>query len=53
MAGGGIRNIAVNAAFLAAERGTPVRMSDVLAATRMEAAKVERPLVESEIRGWV
>ena len=53
MAGGGIRNIAVNAAFLAAERGTPVRMADVLAATRIEAVKSERPLTESEIRGWV
>ena len=53
MAGGDIRNIAVNAAFLAAERGAPVRMADVLAATRIEAVKSERPLVESEIRGWV
>jgi SpoVK/Ycf46/Vps4 family AAA+-type ATPase len=52
MAGGGIRNIALNAAFLAAEQGTAVRMSDVLAATRIEAVKSERPLMESEIRGW-
>jgi len=53
MAGGGIRNIALNAAFLAAGRGAAVRMADVLEATRMEAVKLERPLVESEIRGWV
>jgi predicted nucleic acid-binding protein len=53
MAGGGIRNIALNAAFLAAGRCAAVRMSDVLEATRMEAVKLERPLVESEIRGWV
>jgi hypothetical protein len=53
MAGGSIRNIAVNAAFLAADQGTDVSMAHVLLATRAEAAKVERPVVESEIRGWV
>jgi len=53
MAGGSIRNIAINAAFLAAEQGTGVSMAHVLLATRAEAAKVERPVVESEIRGWV
>jgi hypothetical protein len=53
MAGGNIRNIALNAAFLAAERGAAVGMREVLEATRDEAVKSERPLVESEIRGWV
>jgi hypothetical protein len=53
MAGGSIRNIALNAAFLAARRGAAVGMSEVLEATRGEAVKTERPLVESEIRGWV
>jgi len=53
MAGGSIRNIAINAAFLAAGQGTGVSMAHVLLATRAEAAKVERPVVESEIRGWV
>jgi SpoVK/Ycf46/Vps4 family AAA+-type ATPase len=53
MAGGSIRNIALNAAFLAAGRSGAVRMSEVLEATRSEAIKTERPLVESEIRGWV
>jgi SpoVK/Ycf46/Vps4 family AAA+-type ATPase len=53
MAGGNIRNIAINAAFLAAEEGTAVRMPHILQATRLEAAKVERPLVEAEIRGWI
>jgi len=53
MAGGSIRNIALNAAFLAAETGKPVEMAHVLHATRLEALKTERPLAESEIRGWV
>ncbi len=53
MAGGDIRNIALNAAFLAAEAGKPVEMEHVLQATRLEAIKAERPLAETEIRGWV
>jgi hypothetical protein len=53
MAGGGIRNIALNAAFLAAEENGPVRMRHVLQATQFEAAKAERPISEAEISGWV
>jgi hypothetical protein len=53
MTGGNIRNIALNAAFLAAEVGASVEMAHVLQATRMEAIKIERPLSEVEIRGWV
>jgi hypothetical protein len=52
MAGGSIRNIAMNAAFLAAEEQQAVGMTHVLRATRLEAVKLERP-VEAEIRGWV
>jgi hypothetical protein len=52
VAGGNIRNIALNAAFLAAEAGGPVRMSELLTAARMEAQKIERPLSTAEIRGW-
>jgi SpoVK/Ycf46/Vps4 family AAA+-type ATPase len=51
--GGSIRNIAMNAAFLAVEAGGPVRMSHLLQAARGEAAKRERPPSEAEIRGWV
>ncbi len=51
--GGNIRNIAMNAAFLAAEGGTAVRMSHLLDATRIEYAKLEKPLMDSEIGGWV
>ena len=53
MAGGNIRNIALNAAFLAAAKGQPVRMTDLLAAARLEAQKIERPLADAEVRGWV
>jgi hypothetical protein len=47
--GGNIRNIALNAAFLAADAGEPVRMSHVWAAARREYAKIEKPLTEAEI----
>jgi hypothetical protein len=53
IAGGNIRNIAMNAAFLAAAKGEPVRMSDLLEAARLEAQKIERPLTDAEIRGWL
>jgi predicted nucleic acid-binding protein len=52
MTGGNIRNIALNAAFLAADAGVSIAMEHVLQATRQEAIKAERPLAESEIRGW-
>ena len=50
--GGHIRNMALNAAFLAADAGEPVRMRHLLSAARSEYAKLERPLTESEIGGW-
>jgi hypothetical protein len=53
VAGGSIRNIAMNAAFLAAEANGPVRMSHLLHAARGEAGKRERPPSDAEIRGWV
>jgi hypothetical protein len=53
MAGGNIRNIALHAAFLAADAGEPVRMTHLLYAARHEYAKLEKPLTESESRGWV
>jgi hypothetical protein len=51
--GGNIRNIALNAAFLAAEAGEPVRMSHLLRAARVECAKTEKTIGEHEIAGWV
>jgi hypothetical protein len=52
IAGGSIRNIALNAAFLAASAGQPVNMDHLLLATQAEYAKLERPLTEAEIGGW-
>ena len=46
IAGGNIRNIALNAAFLAAQSGRPIQMADVLHSARAEYAKLEKPLVE-------
>jgi hypothetical protein len=53
VAGGNIRNIALAAAFLAADDSAPVRMAHLLHAARGEFAKLERPLSDAEIRGWV
>jgi MoxR-like ATPase len=52
VAGGNIRNVALNAAFLAAEANKPVGMTHLLRAARSEYAKLERPLTESEIGNW-
>ncbi len=52
IAGGNIRNIAIYAAFLAADANEPVRMGHLLRAARVEYAKLERPLTEAEIGGW-
>jgi ATPase family associated with various cellular activities (AAA)/Winged helix domain, variant len=52
IAGGTIRTIALNAAFLAAEAGEPIRMSHILRVTRHEYAKLEKSLA-SETRGWI
>ncbi len=53
VAGGTIRNIALAAAFLAADEGNPVRMAHLLRAARSEYLKLERPLSDAETRGWV
>ncbi len=41
--GGSINNVAINAAFLAAQNGSPVTMSLVLQAARNEFLKLKRP----------
>lgn len=51
--GGSIRNIAINAAFRAAELEERVSMAHLLHAAHFEASKRERPLSDAEIRGWV
>ncbi|WP_447984998.1 ATP-binding protein [Nitrospira sp. Nam74] len=53
MPGGHIRNIAVNAAFLAADANEAVQMKHVLQATRTEYAKLDKPLSDAEVYGWV
>lgn len=52
LSGGNIRNLALNAAFLAAEEGGPVRMSHLLIAAQGEYAKLEKALTETEIEDW-
>jgi hypothetical protein len=51
--GGTIRNIALNAAFLAADGGEPVTMAHLLQAARSEYAKLEKTLTDAEIEGWL
>jgi hypothetical protein len=52
VAGGNIRNIAMNAAFLAADAGEPVGMAHLLVAARGEYAKLEKPMSDAEFRNW-
>jgi SpoVK/Ycf46/Vps4 family AAA+-type ATPase len=51
--GGNIRNIALNAAFLAADEGEPVRMNHLLRTARSECAKMEKPVTTAEVGGWI
>ena len=46
--GGNIRNIALNAAFLAASEGAPVGMAHVMHAARREYAKIDKLMTEAE-----
>ncbi|MDQ3279912.1 MAG: AAA family ATPase [Acidobacteriota bacterium] len=52
IAGGNIRNIAVQAAFGAARDRTPVTMLHLLEATRTEYAKLEKNLSGADTEGW-
>jgi hypothetical protein len=51
--GGNIRNIAMHAAFIAADAGEPIRMSHLMQAAQVEYTKLEKPLAKSEIGGWL
>lgn len=53
VAGGNIRTIALNAAFLAAAEDVPVQMSHILRAAQQEYVKLERTLTGTETAGWV
>ena len=50
--GGNICNIALHAAFFAADANESVTMTHLLRAARSEYAKLEKPLTEAEIGGW-
>jgi len=50
LTGGSIHNIALNAAFLAADAGTAVTINHLLDATRSELRKLERSINEAEFR---
>jgi predicted nucleic acid-binding protein len=53
IAGGNIRNIALHAAFLAADANEPVCMKHMLRAAENEYLKLEKSLSEGEVKGWV
>ena len=50
--GGNIRNIALSAAFLAADEGTPIAMRHMKAAAHTEYQKLERSITPAEVAGW-
>lgn len=50
--GGNIRNIALYAAFLAAEAREPVSMEHLARAAKVEYSKLERALTEAEVGDW-
>ncbi len=50
LTGGSIHNVAINAAFTAAQAGQPVCMPVVLDAARAEFRKLERPYNEADLR---
>ena len=52
VSGGSIRNIALSAAFLAADEGASLQMRHLLAATRTEYLKLERSVTSAEVAGW-
>jgi SpoVK/Ycf46/Vps4 family AAA+-type ATPase len=52
LAGGNIRNVAVAAAFLAAEEGSPMRMEHFIVATARELQKVGKLPSRSEFRDY-
>jgi hypothetical protein len=53
VAGANIRNIAINAAFLAADANEPVMMKHILQASEREYLKLKRLLTDDETKGWI
>jgi ATP-dependent 26S proteasome regulatory subunit len=52
IAGGNIKNIALNAAFLAADKGEAIGMESVMHAARREYAKIDKLLTEAEFGSY-
>lgn len=52
-AGGNIRIIALNAAFVAADAGEAVQMKHILGATQTEYEKLSKSLTSVEVAGWI
>jgi ATP-dependent 26S proteasome regulatory subunit len=50
--GGSIRNIALNAAFYAADENNPVRMSHIYKAARTEYDKIDKPFNNMDFKAW-
>ena len=53
VSGGVIRNIAMHAAFRAAEDNEPISMKHLFAASRTEYSKMDKPLTAAETQGWL
>jgi hypothetical protein len=53
VAGGNIANIALNAAYIAAEFDNAITMQHLLLAARMEYAKLEKTLTAAETSDWL
>jgi len=53
LSGGHIRNLALNAAFLAADEGDVVSMRHLHSAAETEFAKLEKPLPGNEVGDWI
>ncbi|MGB0563060.1 MAG: ATP-binding protein, partial [Spirulinaceae cyanobacterium] len=53
VAGGTIRSIALNGAFMAADADEPVMMQHLLAVAKLEYQKMGRLLSRSEVAGWL
>ncbi|HWU87960.1 MAG TPA: AAA family ATPase [Kofleriaceae bacterium] len=50
LSGGNIHSVALNAAFLAAQRATPVTVPLIMTAVRSELRKLDKPINEAEFR---
>jgi ATPase family associated with various cellular activities (AAA) len=52
VAGGNIRTIALNAAFLAADARSPLQMAHLLRSATSEYLKLDKTLTNAEVTGW-